>query len=146
MVCIHLGIIDKNLIPILIGSIFCILNRLLYIVTPGIYENPILTNICILLSRFLTVIPFIILKIRAKGIRSDANIKRLKTIPFLYKKQNSSLDKYKYILLSAIIYLIQSIFFVLSFNAVTNAWIWTILIATIFIILFSKLKLISIIF
>jgi len=140
MVCIHLGIIDKNLIPILIGSIFCFLNRLLHIVSPGIYENPVLVGVCVSLSRFLTVIPFIILKIRSKGIRSDANIKRLKAIPFLYKKQNSNLDKYKYILLSAIINLIQSIFLVLSFNAVTNAWIWTILIATIFYYFIFKVK------
>ena len=40
------------------------INRLLYIVTPGLYENPILNVICMGPSRFLTVIPLIIYRIK----------------------------------------------------------------------------------
>jgi len=66
MACISLGKIDKNIIPIIVGSIFCFLNRLLNEAKPQIYENTILTNIVISLSRFLTIIPLIIFKIKCK--------------------------------------------------------------------------------
>ena len=110
MACIHLGQIDNNLIPIIIGSVFCFFNRLLNQVNPELYKNPILTNICISCSRFLTLIPFIILKIRSKGIRSNIDIEKNKTISLIYNNQESIKGKYKFILLSAVIYLIQSIF------------------------------------
>ena len=141
MVCIHLGQIDNNLIPIIIGSVFCFFNRLLNQVNPELYKNPILTNICISCSRFLTLIPFIILKIRSKGIRSNIDIEKNKTISLIYNNQESIKGKYKFILLSAVIYLIQSIFFALSFDAQTNAWIWIILIASIFYYFIFKVKL-----
>ena len=63
MACISLGTIDKSLIVILVGCVFCFLNRLLSKIKVGaiLFQSPILTNIYIAMSRFITVIPFIIL-------------------------------------------------------------------------------------
>jgi len=147
MACISLGKIDKNIIPIIVGSIFCFLNRLLNEAKPEIYENTILTNIVISLSRFLTIIPLIIFKIKFKQDRSynDKNNnsdKNSKSIVLIYKNNRIYVKGVaKYVLLSAVIYLIQSIFFALAFKATTNAWIWYILIASIFYYLMFKVRL-----
>ena len=147
MACISLGKIDKNIIPIIVGSIFCFLNRLLNVAKPEIYENTILTNIVISLSRFLTIIPLIIFKIKFKQDRSynDKNNnsdKNSKSIVLIYKNNRIYVKGVaKYVLLSAVIYLIQSIFFALAFKATTNAWIWYILIASIFYYLMFKVRL-----
>ena len=147
MACISLGKIDKNIIPIIVGSIFCFLNRLLNGAKPEIYENTILTNIVISLSRFLTIIPLIIFKIKFKQDRSynDKNNnsdKNSKSIVLIYKNNRIYVKGVaKYVLLSAVIYLIQSIFFALAFKATTNAWIWYILIASIFYYLMFKVRL-----
>ena len=147
MACISLGKIDKNIIPIIVGSIFCFLNRLLNGAKPEIYENTILTNIVISLSRFLTIIPLIIFKIKFKQDRSynDKNNnsdKNSKSIVLIYKNNRIYVKGVaKYVLLSAVIYLIQSIFFALAFKATTNAWIWYILIASIFYYLMFKVQL-----
>ena len=147
MACISLGKIDKNIIPIIVGSIFCFLNRLLNEAKPEIYENTILTNIVISLSRFLTIIPLIIFKIKFKQDRSynDKNNnsdKNSKSIVLIYKNNRIYVKGVaKYVLLSAVIYLIQSIFFALAFKATTNAWIWYILIASIFYYLMFKVQL-----
>ena len=147
MACISLGKIDKNIIPIIVGSIFCFLNRLLNVAKPQIYENTILTNIVISLSRFLTIIPLIIFKIKFKQDRSynDKNNnsdKNSKSIVLIYKNNRIYVKGVaKYVLLSAVIYLIQSIFFALAFKATTNAWIWYILIASIFYYLMFKVRL-----
>ena len=147
MACISLGKIDKNIIPIIVGSIFCFLNRLLNVTKPQIYENTILTNIVISLSRFLTIIPLIIFKIKFKQDRSynDKNNnsdKNSKSIVLIYKNNRIYVKGLaKYVLLSAVIYLIQSIFFALAFKATTNAWIWYILIASIFYYLMFKVRL-----
>ena len=147
MACIRLGKIDKNIIPIIVGSIFCFLNRLLNGAKPEIYENTILTNIVISLSRFLTIIPLIIFKIKFKQDRSynDKNNnsdKNSKSIVLIYKNNRIYVKGVaKYVLLSAVIYLIQSIFFALAFKATTNAWIWYILIASIFYYLMFKVQL-----
>lgn len=147
MACISLGKIDKNIIPIIVGSIFCFLNRLLNEAKPEIYENTILTNIVISLSRFLTIIPLIIFKIKFNRDRSyndknnDSN-KNSKSIQLIYKNNRIYVKGVaKYVLLSAVIYLIQSIFFALAFKATTNAWIWYILIASIFYYLMFKVQL-----
>ena len=147
MACISLGKIDKNIIPIIVGSIFCFLNRLLNGAKPEIYENTILTNIVISLSRFLTIIPLIIFKIKFKQDRryNDKNNnsdKNSKSIVLIYKNNRIYVKGVaKYVLLSAVIYLIQSIFFALAFKATTNAWIWYILIASIFYYLMFKVRL-----
>ena len=75
MAFIRLGNINKNLIPIVIGSVVCFLNRLLNLYEGTLlFKNVILLNICISLSRFLAIIPYIILKIKSKqNQNSDLN-------------------------------------------------------------------------
>ena len=78
MAFISLGQIDKNLIIILIGCVFCFLNRLLNQYKETLlFDNPIITSIDIAISRFLTVIPFIILKIKTKKHKSINNIENV---------------------------------------------------------------------
>ena len=95
MACISLGTIDKTLIVILIGCVFCFLNRFISKIKVGkiLFQSPMLSNIYIAISRFITVIPYIILIIKAK-------------------KQT----KWKYILLSIFINLANSTFFSISFQ------------------------------
>ena len=146
MACINIGAIDKTLYVILAGCIFCFLNRLSSKIEIGkiLFESPILTNICISLSRFLTVIPYIILTIKTKTKTKSFDIEKKNSLkPFVYNDRVKEVKKgkWKYILLSAFIYLINSIFFAQSFTIKTNAWIWYILIAAIFYYLIFKIQL-----
>ena len=138
--------IDKSLIVILVGCIFCFINRLLFRIKISkiLFENPILTNIFISLSRFLTVIPYIILTIKnkKKTINSDIeNLNKSKNVEHIDKLKEVGKGKWKYILLSALIYLMSSICLTQSFKIKLNAWIWYILIAPIFYYLIFKVKL-----
>ena len=146
MAYISLGKIDNTLIVILIGCVFCFLNRLLNQYDSALYKSPILTNVCISLSRFLTVIPFIILKIRSQRVIKNKELEKknnTNTIKLIFNdgEGNNSKGVWCAILLSAVIYLIQSIFFVYSFEVKTNSWIWYILIAAIFYYWIFKIKL-----
>ena len=110
--------IDKSLIVIFIGCIFCFLNRLINQVDSELNENPIINDIVISPSRFLTVIPFIILKIRSKTLftsnrienSSSQDTKGVELIHYKTKELNIE-GKWKLILFSGIIYLINAIFF-----------------------------------
>ena len=145
MACISLGTIDKSLIVILVGCVFCFLNRLLSKIKVGaiLFQSPILTNIYIAMSRFITVIPFIILTIKTKKKITNVDIENLKKHTLLYTNtiKEASKGKWKYILLSVLIYLVNSIFFVESFQIKTNCWIWYILIAALFHYMIFKVKL-----
>ena len=147
MACISLGKIDKSLIVIIIGCVFCFLNRLLNIWNPYIYKFPILTNICIAISRFLAVIPFIILKIKLKNINGiqEKEITNNKLTELIYNDSKDELiiqvqDKWKYLLLSAIVNIGETISFALSSPIKTNSWIWYILFATLFYYLIFKIQ------
>ena len=148
MAFISLGKIDRTLIVIIVGCIFCFLNRYLNQIDSELNKNPIINNIVISPSRFLTVIPFIILKIRSKRLFNinkieNANTQDTKGIELIYN-ENQELyieGKWGLILLSGIIYLLNTTFFALSLNVKTNSWIWYILIASIFYYLIFKVKL-----
>ena len=61
MAIIGFGAINKDLIAIIIGSIFCFLNRLLNIfVEAKLFNNKILTNIFISIANIFTIIPYLI--------------------------------------------------------------------------------------
>jgi len=112
MVLISLGIIDKNLITILIGCIFCFLNRLLNQYEKTLLlQNPIINSIYFSISRFLTVIPFIILKIKTKKPKSTINVENINKnaieLIFTDNSDENEEGKLRYIILSAFIYLIQ---------------------------------------
>ena len=74
MAFIGLGKINTNLIPIIVGCVFCFLNRLLnqYEGT-SLFKNVMLTNIFISFSDLFTIVPYIIFKIRSKKIYKHEN-------------------------------------------------------------------------
>ena len=148
MAFIRFAKIDKSLIVIIVGCIFCFVNRFINQVESELNNNPIINNIIISPSRFLTIIPFIILRIRSKRLFTsneieNSNSKDTKGIELIYNdnKEVYIEGKWGLILLSGIIYVIQSTFFSLSLDIKTNAWIWYILFASIFYYLIFKVKL-----
>ena len=69
-----------------VGCVFCFLNRLLNQNKDTLlFKNPILTNIYISISRFLTFIPYLILRSRIKKITSYNNENQgINRIEYLY--------------------------------------------------------------
>ena len=63
MAFIGLGDVNKSLIDIIVGCIFCFLNRILNLFAETeLFKNKILTNIFISFADVFTVIPYIIKK------------------------------------------------------------------------------------
>ena len=63
MAFIGLGDVNKSLIAIIVGCIFCFLNRILNLFAETeLFKNKILTNIFISFADVFTVIPYIIKK------------------------------------------------------------------------------------
>ena len=145
MAIISLGKLDKDFIPVVVGCVVCFFNRLLnQFEGTSLFQNIILANIFISISRFLAVIPYIILKIRSKTIkRAEIKNKNNNDIAYIYTNKRKEIirGKYRYILLSAIIYLTQQILFVMTFKVKTNSWIWIIIITSLFDFLIFKIKL-----
>ena len=152
MAFIGLGKINTNLIPIIIGCIFCFLNRLLnqYEGTK-LFENVMLTNIFISFSDIFTIIPYIIFKIRSKKIYKPENREVIPNetketkFEFLYEETYDIEDevegKGKFIVLIGVIFFVNYFIFVYIFALKTNTWIMYILFTSIFYYLFFKSKL-----
>ena len=146
MAFISLGKIDKNLIPILVGCVFCYLNRLLNQYEETIlFDNVILTDIFISISDIFTIIPYIIFKIRSKKNSINQNVNDIninERIEYLFDNEKmKSQGKWKFIILSGIIFFIDDIMFVLTFKIKTNTWIIYIFVTSIFYFLIFKSKL-----
>ena len=148
MAFIGFGQIDTNFIPLILGCIFCLLNRILnsYKGTK-LFDNVILTNIFISLGDMLIIIPYIIYKIKAKFERNNKSI---------YKKRKSDVDKIKYIYTGSItkvkgkakfVFLIGIIFFanyymfIYTIKVKSNTWIMYIVFTSLFYYLMFKSKL-----
>ena len=145
MAYISLGNIDKNLITIFVGCVICFFNRLLNQYDGTLlFKNVIMTVFCISTSRFLTLFPYIILKIRLKQAKNYINNQFMNqnALKSPQKKIEEIVKgKWLYIILSSIIFLIQLFFLVVSFHIKTNAWIWYILFSSIFYYLIFKVQL-----
>ena len=145
MAYISLGNIDKNLITIFVGCVICFLNRLLNQYDGALlFKNVIMTVFCISTSRFLTLFPYIILKIRLKQAKNYINNQFINqnALKSPQKKIEEIVKgKWLYIILSSIIFLIQLFFLVVSFHIKTNAWIWYILFSSIFYYFIFKVQL-----
>ena len=66
---LSLGKVDKNIISIIVGCIFCFFSRLLFRF-PGdsdLFDHTIITNLLVSISYFFTIIPFLILKYRTNN-------------------------------------------------------------------------------
>ena len=152
MAFIGLGKINTNLIHIIIGGIFCFLNRLLnqYEGTK-LFENVMLTNIFISFSDIFTIIPYIIFKIRSKKVYKPENKELIPNeaketkFEFLYEETYDIEDevegKGKFIVLIGVIFFVNYFIFVYIFALKTNTWIMYILFTSIFYYLFFKSKL-----
>ena len=143
---ISLGKIDKTLIVILIGCVICFLNRFLNQVNCQLHKTPVLNNICISISRFITVIPFIIYKLRNKRLFVTNNqIEKTNTndIKYIYNdmEKQKVKGKWRLIILTGMLHIIEQTCFVYSFKIKTNCWITFILFASIFYYLIFKVKL-----
>ena len=145
MALIGLGKIDKSLIPIIVGCIFCFVNRIINQYDGSLLlENKIIPNIFIAFSDLLTLIPYLILKKRSKQIK-DSDIQITKTYHLEYIYTNSDLEntqgKGRFILLSGVILFVEAIMFASTFKIKSNSWYLYILITSAFYYIIFKIKL-----
>ena len=145
MACISLGTIDKNLIPILVACVFSFLSRLLLSYKNTIlFSHPLISNYFAIAPKYFTIIPFIIITIRAK--KYDQSFEQKDTIKkekLLYQNSKKEISKGKwiFILLSGVIYFIQSTILLFTISIKTNLYILNILITSIFSQIVFKIKL-----
>ena len=144
---LSLGKIDKNIISIIVGCVFCFLSRLLFRF-PGdsdLFDHTIITNLLVSISYFFTIIPFLILKYRTNNkhkIESIQNndLEDMEDIPTITQKDITK-GKLLYIFLYNFIDFVQGIILVYSLELKSNYWILDIFITCIFYYLIFKIKL-----
>ena len=135
MAFIGLGKIDKRLIPIIIGSIFSILTRLLVkFKGTKLFEHKIIPNLLSVFSYTFSLIPLVILKIKTKGnLHNESNISS--NSDYLIYTDNYSIQtqgKIGYIFLTSLFSFFQGILLIYSIEIKSNSWIWFILMVTLF--------------
>ena len=154
------GKIDKNIIPILLGCVFCFLDRASrYLDTfkkSTLFEHLIISPVYIAFSKLFCIIPFIIYKSRMNKAKerinnNDININIYNTYDtydtynsseLIYMDINDNIQgKIKYLFLSAFIFFIQTFLFIATMKITSNCWIFDILITSIFYYLIFKIKL-----
>ena len=151
MAFIGIGKIDKKVIPIIIASISCFLNRLLNKVKDStLYKNIIMTNICISSSKIFALIPFYILRKRTKSITSNdieslssPSLKNKASRKYIYVNGEKRIARglYKFIFISALIFTINQVLYVVTLKVKTNTTTLDIVFTSIFYYLFLKVKL-----
>jgi len=148
MAFIGLGDVNKSLIAIIVGCIFCFLNRILNLFAETeLFKNKILTNIFISFADTFTIIPFIIFKrktikkINENDAENAYENKLLKIYGIIHAKNDKSLHKWRYIILIGLIFFMNYFMFVYTFNITSNTWITYILFTSIFYYLIFKSKL-----
>ena len=142
---ISLGKIDRDIIPILIGCIFCFFSRLLFTYDETIlYEHPILLNIFAESPKTLAIIPLVVAKIRSKKVnKNKVENLTLKEGKFVYTNIKNKIVKGKliYIILSVVLFFIASCVSSFSISIKTNLYVWNLLITSIFYYFIFKIKL-----
>ena len=149
MACIGLGTIDTKLIPMVLGCIFCFLNRLLNQYDGTLLTKmPITMNIFISLSKTFTVIPYIIMifKSRKPPKVTDKEIQKItptgiKRYAFQNEEKKIVKGKWGFIFLSGILFLFNQFFFALTIVIKSNTSILNILITSLFYYLIFREKL-----
>ena len=86
MAFISLGKIDKNLISLLVGCIFSFSTRLIFKYDgTTLFDHPLISNLLASIFRIITVIPYIIFKIRfIKFENNGKKIENNKDIEYIY--------------------------------------------------------------
>ena len=141
MAFIRFGKIDKNLIPILVGCVFSFFTRLLFTYKgTTLFNHLILSNLIGNISKLFTIIPFLIIIYKHHKAKKELG-KKEKNLFHRESKKEIIKGKWKYILLSGIIYFIQGTILFFTIEVKTNLYIWDILITCIFSYLILKIKL-----
>ena len=149
MAFISLGKADKDLISVLVGCVFSFSSRLIFNYKgTTLFDHPLISNLLASIFRIITVIPYIIFKIRfikfennGKKIENNKDIEYIYTNSELIAKKGITKGKYIYIFLSALIYFIQGSLLFFTIKVRMNLYIWNILITCIFCRLIFKIKL-----
>ena len=157
MAFIGFGKIDKNIIALILGCVFCILNRLLNsLCKTELFNNVVLTNIFISFANTLIIIPFIVYRIISK--KNDKNIKNedlnindenkdlgeIKKIEYIYNGNDYNEDlpgKIKYTIFIALIFFANYYLFICTIKIKSNTWIIYIVFSPIFYFMIFKSKL-----
>ena len=153
MAFIGFGKINKNIIPLILGCVFCILNRVInsYEGTK-LFKNVILTNIFVTLSHSLIILPYIIYTIvtikclknkEAYNKPGQGKVDETKRSKYIYSGNNigSSKKKYLLIVLTGLILFINHNLFIYTIPVKSNAWTIYIVFASLFYYLIFKSKL-----
>ena len=165
---IGFGKIDKNIIPLILGCVFCLLNRLLNSLSGAqLFKNVVLTSIFISLADILIIIPYIVYKIISK--KNDKNNKKEekndnneitkrentssttpsneeenKNFEYIYN-ENDDIEnvpgKKGYIILVSLIFFVNYYLFIHTIEVKSNTWTMYIVFTSIFYYLIFKSKL-----
>ena len=159
MAYIGFGKINKDIIPLILSCVFCLLNRLVNCVKDvKLFTNVILTNIFVALAHSLMIIPYIIYKIATKKCRNSnknkekfgfSNAPTLKTVDetskskYIYNNNDITKGKWKYlfIILTGLIFFVNNYMFIYTIQVKSNTWTIYIVFASLFYYLFFKSKL-----
>jgi len=159
MAYIGFGKINKDIIPLILSCVFCLLNRLVNCVEDvKLFTNVILTNIFVALAHSLMIIPYIIYKIATKKCRNSnknkekfgcSNAPTLKTVDetskskYIYNNNDITKGKWKYlfIILTGLIFFVNNYMFIYTIQVKSNTWTIYIVFASLFYYLFFKSKL-----
>ena len=141
---ITFGKIDRKIIPILLGCAFCFFHRSLILFTlfkkSNIGNHRIITIIYVAISKLFTIIPFIIYKSRTNKNNQNEinkinynNTTNTNNIELIYEDyaNDKVRGKGRYLILSGIIFFIQSFIFLATGEVKSNSWIWDILLINI---------------
>ena len=169
MAFIGFGKIDKNIIPLILGCVFCLLNRLLNSFKgENLTKNVVLTNIFISLANTLIIIPYLVYKciskkndkIKKNEENNDDNNEitkkesdksmtqdqedEEKKIEYIYN-ENEDIEnvpgKLKFIILIALIFFVNYYLFIHTIQVKSNTWTMYIVFTSIFYYLIFKSKL-----
>ena len=145
MAFISLGTISKNLIPILISCVFSFFSRFLFNYEETIlFKHPLISNFFATVSKYFTIIPFIIITIRKKEVNESFEKKgtfRNGKIIYYNIEEEIVKGKWKFFLLSGVIFFIQGSILFFTISIKTNLYILNILITSIFSQIVFKIKL-----
>ena len=157
MAFIGFGKINKNIIPLILGCVFCLLNRLLNTYNvEALFKNVILTNIFIALAHTLIIIPFIVYKIANKicwknqknkeGNRNNSaseKVDETKKSKYIYSGDaiENAKRKYLFIFLTGIIFFANFYLFIFTIQVKSNTWTIYIVFTSLFYYLIFKSKL-----
>ena len=144
MTLLSIGKIDKNIIPIITACVLALLSKLLLKIDKTIlFDHVIVINIYVATSMLLSIIPFIITKMRTKKDKEIKNTSRNNSmVEYIYYNANkdASKGKFKYIFLAATLFFIQAMISIFTNKLKINIWLSEIFIYCIFYYLIFKIK------